>query len=69
MEEDKQIAETEAEALKIVHKIQAELAYYADRDRCPTVGSAQLFLDECAKLKKLSLKLAWLTAPAFMKEL
>lgn len=68
MEEDPQIAELTKEALKLVREIQTELSFSFDRDRCPTTGSMTLVKTKVVKLSKISDKIAWLTAPAFMKE-
>jgi len=68
MEENPQIAELTKEALKLVGEIQAELSYSYDRDRCPTTGSMELVLSKGLKLREISNKVAWLTAPAFIRE-
>lgn len=57
------------ESIKLSYEIHKELGHYLFHQKCPTTGSVKLAAEKISQLQKISAKIAWLTAPAFMKEL
>ena len=67
--EREQLAAMTKESLELAGKIHRELGCCIKQQQAPTLGSVKIILENTPRLKELSLQIAWLTAPTFMKEL
>ncbi len=68
-QEQEQFDSLTKESIKLAYEIHKELGYYLLHERCPTTDSVRLAAEKIVQLQKISTKIAWLTAPACMKEL
>lgn len=68
-QEQEQLDALTKESIELLYKIHQELGHYLFHKRCPSTGSMTIILAAAGRLKVISEKIMWLTAPSFLKEL